>query len=132
MESTKTSYTAEFRTDIDFRARVLLGALAARRAEEGPRSLAESQVDELSFEHYSGAHSIVEIAIGDASRRRVVLWQDEDLRLRLAAGDLFDVLELCVECLSELTRLDDGTPSFSALDRGRAAIARAGGCDRLI
>ena len=83
-----------------------------------------SQLDELSFEHYSGAHPVNEIAVSDAAGDEAALWQDEDLRLRLAAGDLFDALELCVECLSELARLDDGTPSVSALDRARAAIAR--------
>ena len=49
---------------------------------------------------------------------------DEDLRRRLAAGALFDALELCVDCLAELARSDDGTPSVSALDQARAAIAR--------
>ena len=36
-------------------------------------------------------------------------------------------LELCVECLADLARLDDGTPSVSALDLARAAIAKATG-----
>ena len=36
-------------------------------------------------------------------------------------------LELCVDCLADLARLDDGTPSMSALDQARAAIAKAKG-----
>jgi len=34
---------------------------------------------------------------------------------------------LCEDVLSELARLDDGTPSISALNLARAAIAKAKG-----
>jgi hypothetical protein len=88
------------------------------------RAFAENQIDELSFEHYSGAHPINEIAVSGAAGDEAALWQDEDLRLRLAAGDLFEALESCVDCLADLARTDDGTPSVSALDQARAAIAR--------
>ena len=117
------TYTAEFRTDVDFATRVFR-ARCPRDALTKARAFAESQIDALSFEPYSGAHPITEIAISDAAGAAAALWQDEDLRLRLAAGDLFDALELCVECLADLARLDDGTPSVSALAQARAAIAR--------
>jgi hypothetical protein len=39
--------------------------------------------------------------------------------------DLLEALELCVDCLDELARLDDGTPSISALNMAREAIAKA-------
>jgi hypothetical protein len=42
-----------------------------------------------------------------------------------AHRDLLEALELCVDCLTDLSRLDDGTPSISALDQARAAIAKA-------
>jgi hypothetical protein len=123
MEPTMPSYTAEFRTDVDFANRVFR-ARSPQDALKKARAFATNQIDELSFEHYSGAHPVNEIAVSDAAGDEAALWQDEDLRLRLAAGDLFDALELCVDCLADLARLDDGTPSVSALGRARAAIAR--------
>jgi hypothetical protein len=44
-----------------------------------------------------------------------------------AHDDMLEALELCVDCLADLARLDDGTPSISALDKVRAAIAKATG-----
>jgi hypothetical protein len=127
MEPTMPSYTAEFRTDVDFAIRVFR-ARSPQDALKKACAFAANQIDALSFEHYSGAHPVNEIAVSDAAGDEAALWQDEGLRLRLAAGDLFDALELCVDCLADLARLDNGTPSVSA----RAAIARAKGRDRLI
>lgn len=47
--------------------------------------------------------------------------------LQNAAGDLLAALELCEDVLSDLARLDDGTPSVSALNAARKAIAKAKG-----
>jgi hypothetical protein len=47
-----------------------------------------------------------------------------------AAAEMRDVLELCEEVLSDLARLDDGTPSVSALERARAVLAKAKGGDQ--
>jgi len=48
-------------------------------------------------------------------------------RLMAAAPELLDALELCEDALADLARLDDGTPSISALQSARAAIAKAKG-----
>ncbi len=40
---------------------------------------------------------------------------------------MLEALELCEEVLAELARVDDGTPSISALNAARAAIAKATG-----
>jgi hypothetical protein len=48
-------------------------------------------------------------------------------RLIKAAPDMLEALELCQEVLTELARVDDGTPSISALNAARAAIAKATG-----
>jgi hypothetical protein len=48
-------------------------------------------------------------------------------RLIKAAPDMLEALELCEEVLAELARVDDGTPSISALNVARAAIAKATG-----
>lgn len=44
-----------------------------------------------------------------------------------AAPEMLDALDMCAEVLAELARLDDGTPSVSALSMARAAIAKAKG-----
>ena len=44
-----------------------------------------------------------------------------------AAPEMFEALQLCEDVLSDLARLDDGTPSVSALNMARATIAQAKG-----
>ena len=41
--------------------------------------------------------------------------------------EMLKALELCEDVLSDLARLDDGTPSLSALHAARDAIAKAKG-----
>jgi hypothetical protein len=55
---------------------------------------------------------------------------EKDRLLCEAARDLLDAVELCEEVLSDLSRLDDGTPSVSALNMARDAIAKAKGSRR--
>lgn len=52
---------------------------------------------------------------------------DTERRLCDAAGDMLEALQLCEDVLSDLARLDDGTPSISALNAARKAIAKATG-----
>jgi hypothetical protein len=52
---------------------------------------------------------------------------ERERRLCDAASAMLDALRLCEDVLSELSRLDDGTPSVSALNMARAAIAEATG-----
>lgn len=55
---------------------------------------------------------------------------DKERRLRDAAPEMFDALQLCEEVISDLARLDDGTPSISALNMARSAIVKATGGQR--
>jgi len=67
----------------------------------------------------------------------VPIWENDDegdtlaeqsranAALLVAAPELLEALELCVDVLGELARLDDGTPSVSALNMARAALAKA-------
>lgn len=48
-------------------------------------------------------------------------------RLCDAAAEMLEALKLCEDVLSDLARLDDGTPSVSALHMARNAIASATG-----
>jgi len=52
---------------------------------------------------------------------------EKDRLLCDAAAEMLEALELCEDALSELARIDNGTPSVSALKAARAAIARARG-----
>lgn len=45
-------------------------------------------------------------------------------RLMAAAPEMLEALELCADVLSVLARLDDGTPSISALHLARDLIAK--------
>jgi hypothetical protein len=60
-----------------------------------------------------------------------VVDDEETARLFCAAPQLRDTLELCEDVLSDLARLDDGTPSISALNLARAALAKARGAKSL-
>jgi hypothetical protein len=55
---------------------------------------------------------------------------EAERRLCDAAAEMLRVLELCEDMLSDLSRLDDGTPSVSALNATREVIAKAKGGDR--
>jgi hypothetical protein len=126
METTMPNYTADFRTDADY-ALVTFKARSPRQALKKARALYDEHPEDLMFQHYDGGHPVNEISIHDAGGDEVALWQDDDLRVRLASGEMLDALELCVDSLAELARDDDGTPSVSALLQARAAIARAKG-----
>jgi hypothetical protein len=115
METTMPTYTAEFFTDAEYATRAFK-ARSPRDALKQARAF---------FERYDDSHPVNEIALRDADGNQVALWQDDEQRLRLAAGDMLEALKLCADCLADLARLDDGTPSVSALNQARAAIARA-------
>ena len=55
------------------------------------------------FESYDGGHPVNEIAVRDKKRPRVALWQDDDLRLRLAAGDMLEAWS-CASIVSPISR----------------------------
>lgn len=54
-------------------------------------------------------------------------WAEANSRLIAAAPEMLDALRLCEDALSDLARIDDGTPSVSALNMARDAIAKAEG-----
>lgn len=63
----------------------------------------------------------------DEGRRATRAQQRANARLISAAPEMFEALELCEDVLSELARLDDGTPSISALHMARDALSKASG-----
>jgi len=44
-------------------------------------------------------------------------------------ADMLSALKLCEDVLSDLVRLDDGTPSISALNLVRAVLGKTKGCE---
>ena len=89
------TYTAEFRTDADY-ATHAFKARSPRDALKKARVFYDERTEELMFESYDGGHPVNEIAVRDANGDEVALWQDDDLRVRLAAHDLFDAGELAL------------------------------------
>jgi hypothetical protein len=90
-----TKFTVYFRSDSEtaseeFDADTPQQALAlARKAyEDDPSS--------LWFEPYDGAGPVNEIAVCGSDDDELVVWQDDDLRLRLAASDLLEAAEKVV------------------------------------
>jgi len=113
-----TTYTATFRSDAeyashDFEADTPEQALALAR------KFYADETTELWFDHYAEMQ-INEIAIEDADHEELAVWQDEDLRLRLAASDLLAAAELVVARWER----GDLAEALRGLD---AAIAKAKG-----
>jgi hypothetical protein len=89
-----TIYTAQFRTDAayaehEFKARTAKQALAMAR------KFYAKHADKLLFEGYDGGGdvSVNEIEISGPGGSELAIWQDDDMRLRLAASDVLDALE---------------------------------------
>jgi hypothetical protein len=78
----------------------------------------------VHIEEPRGAIVATDIPLDNFSLRRA---GDKESLLLDAASDMLEALELCEDVLSELARLDDGTPSVSALHTARDAIAKAKG-----
>ena len=89
------SYTADFRTDADYAIHTFK-ARSPQHALKKARVFHDERAEELMFQSYDGGHPVNEIAVHDADGDQVALWQDDDLRLRLAAQDLLDAGELAL------------------------------------
>jgi hypothetical protein len=116
-----TTYTAYFRTDAEFATREIKAATPEQALKKARRFYDNDPLD-LMFESYDGGMPVNEIAINDADDDELAVWQDEDLRLRLAARDLHDALEAMID-------RDDAESVFATpvLNQARAAIAKAKG-----
>jgi hypothetical protein len=66
-----------------------------------------------------------EISVCDADGKEVALWQADDLRLRQAAQDLLDTLQLALEALNTV-------PRFAVRGRDLDSYEVAKQCDRAI
>jgi hypothetical protein len=87
-----TTYTAKFRTDANW-AEETLKADTPEQALELARAFHEGHISDLMFESYDGGNPVNEIEITSPESDALAVWRDDDLRLRLAASDLYDALE---------------------------------------
>jgi hypothetical protein len=79
----------------------------------------------------AGIHPDIYIAeiveTDDEGRAATTEQQAANASLIAAAPKMLEALHLCEDVLSELARIDDGTPSISALNMIRTVIAEATG-----
>ena len=120
------TYKVAFRTDAEFAIRVFK-ARSPQAALKQARAFYEDHAEDLMFESYDGGHPVTEIVVRDAAGSEVALWQDDDLRLRLAADDLLAALQHCADCLADPAKRGDGTLARCAVTEAQAAIGKATG-----
>jgi hypothetical protein len=89
-----TEYSVYLRGDIQWTMRKFEAA-SPQEAIELARRFAEERLDELDFEGYD-YDPINDIEVCGDDGQRLAHWQDEDLRLRLAARDLLTAAEKVV------------------------------------
>ena len=118
------TYTVYFRSDSEV-AELDIDAATPQQALALARKVYAEEPHILFFDHYS--ESIVnEIAVADDGEE-VAVWQDEDLRLRLAAQDLLDAVEFCAMTLYDLEASERKGYIAEAIRLAQAALAKAKG-----
>jgi hypothetical protein len=90
-----TTYTAYFHTDADYAVREFAADTPQQALKKAQRFLRQRQPN-LSFEPYDDSFPVNEITVYDADYNKLVVWYDDDMRLRLAARDLLEAAELVV------------------------------------
>jgi hypothetical protein len=115
------TYTAEFHTDAEW-ALLDIKAATPEKALQKARAV---DPDTLDFQSYGDRQPVNYITIRDQNSNDLAEWQDDDLRVQLAAREMLEALELCENVLSTLAELDRGALSVSALKIARSAIAKA-------
>jgi hypothetical protein len=91
-----TNFSVYFRTDQQWGMREIK-AKTATRALERARRIAEEKPYSIDLADYdSYVPTINEIEVCDERDNQVIIWHDEDMRLRLAARDLLEAAEKVV------------------------------------
>jgi hypothetical protein len=118
-----TTYTVNFASDAEF-ASHKFDAETPERALALARKPYEDDPSELLFQPYGGM-DVNEILVYDADGNERAVWYDDELRLRLAAGDLLAALEQAVQALNTAPRFR--VPHLATDSYKIAAV-----CDRAI
>ena len=128
-----TIYTAHFFTEADW-AQTTIDAASPEQALQRARQIESDETETLDFQSYDGTNGVERIEIWAADRRTVAEWESDDLRMRLAARDLYEALDAQTEAARAVVKnwargdlaaavreLDD------SIEPARAAIAKAKG-----
>jgi hypothetical protein len=118
-----TTYTIHFSTDAEFASHDI-EADTPEQALALAQQLWNYNQEELWFEPKVGI-AMNEIAVLGPDGRVVAVWYDDELRLRLAASDLLEALELAVAALNT-------APRFRVPHRDTDSYRIAVICDRAI
>jgi hypothetical protein len=118
------TYTVYFRSDSEF-ADLDIDATTPQQALAFARKVYAEEPHSLFFDHY-GESIVNEIAVADDGEE-VAVWQDDELRLRLAAQDLLDAVEFCAMTLYDLEASERKGYIGEAIRLARAALAKAKG-----
>jgi len=119
------TYTIYFRSDADHASHDV-EAKTPQAALALAQKLYEQEGSSLYFDSYTD-RDVNEIAVVDSDGEEVAVWQDEDLRLRLAAPDLLECIEYCAMTLCDLEVSERKGYIAEAIRLARAAIAKAKG-----
>jgi hypothetical protein len=127
------TYTAHFFTEADW-AQTTIDAASPEQALQRARQIESDETETLDFQSYDGTNGVERIEIWAADRRTVAEWESDDLRMRLAARDLYEALDAQTEAARAVVKnwargdlaaavreLDD------SIEPARAAIAKAKG-----
>jgi hypothetical protein len=125
------TYIATFHTDANY-AEHEFKAKSPKQALAAARALDEADDGSLYFTSYDDAPPVNEIIIRDDDGNDVAQWLGDELRLRLAAGDLLEALEEqtdAAQAVIDNWTKGDLAAAVRALDASiadaRAAIAKA-------
>jgi len=121
-----TTYTAYFRTDAEFASHDF-DAGTPEQALKKARRFYKAHAHKLCFEPYDEQPPVNEIAVWGDQGEDLAVWHDDDLRLRLAAGDLLEALRFCDMTLADLEASKRKGYIQEAKRLARATIAKAGG-----
>jgi hypothetical protein len=120
-----TTYQATFRTSNGF-AQYNLDAPTPEEALTQARAAFDANPVDLDWHAYDDDLILEEIEISGAEGNKLAVWQDGDLRLRLAAYDVLEALETLVERdRAEAAASGFTDDEMSWLEDARRAIAKA-------
>jgi hypothetical protein len=115
-----TTYTVHFSSDADF-ATTEIEAETFELALAAAHEMVANDSAELRFEPYTGPFDVNEISVCDEDDSdELVVWYDDDVRLRLASRDLLNAARLVI------ARWETGDLA-EAVRELSAAVVKAGG-----
>lgn len=124
------TYRVYFRSELQWASRDIEANTPEQALTEAKR-IAEERYLELYFENFSGFDAqINEIEVCDPEDNTLAEWLDNDLRLRLAAADLFEALKQALQALNTAPRFQVrhlGSDSYKIASLCQRAIAKARG-----